>query len=466
MSLFAKKSSSAQRREAALIRQRADSALRAAKQADRSSRKQIEQGLAHAAAHPTLPQLKAGLCAWTSTLTRGREDREQHERGIRQVLLHVADVAPKLLETCAYVQALGRLGRLRKQWVRQPEPWRPRTHNAGRQFSSLARHLLAQYPVPSVFDAAFFVGVTCGGVDREAAWFIHIGRGNNLRTAAGLPFPLTKMMAHHALAAPDDVVGGIFPALRWGQVRGCGGTERLAGAIVASRLGQPVEDERFWLTVIQFFVANPMFDPHQVGPIVDFLHNQRFVEAPGRIVDGVYVAGAIPQPNLTMRRRTIESLLRQLAQWHRELARDGVGGAAGAAGRDAPATWPSSGIAGYERVEGTPGNQRIFRVVELLDVAALREEGRVMRHCVASYAASCARGRCAIFSLREDDGSTGGGGRAWRDQRRLTIEVIVQNRRIVQARGRYNKPPEGVDDRVLRAWATTAGLTIAPTNRL
>jgi hypothetical protein len=48
----------------------------------------------------------------------------------------------------------------------------------------------------------------------------------------------------------------------------------------------------------------------------------------------------------------------------------------------------------------------------------------------------------------------------------LTIEVIVPNRRIVQARGRFNAQPDGVDERILRAWATTAGLSIAPMDRM
>jgi hypothetical protein len=31
----------------------------------------------------------------------------------------------------------------------------------------------------------------------------------------------------------------------------------------------------------------------------------------------------------------------------------------------------------------------------------------------------------------------------------------------VQARGRHNQRPEGLDERILRAWATHAGLTVA-----
>jgi hypothetical protein len=45
------------------------------------------------------------------------------------------------------------------------------------------------------------------------------------------------------------------------------------------------------MRVVQFFVANPMLDPHQVGPIVDWIHNQRFVGEPRRIVNGIAHGG-------------------------------------------------------------------------------------------------------------------------------------------------------------------------------
>jgi hypothetical protein len=43
----------------------------------------------------------------------------------------------------------------------------------------------------------------------------------------------------------------------------------------------------------------------------------------------------------------------------------------------------------------------------------------------------------------------------------LTIEVDVHSKRIIQARGRYNAPPQPIDERYLRNWATVAGLAIA-----
>ncbi len=356
----------------------------------------------------------------------------------RTMLLSVARLRSSMLDERRHIGAMSRLARYSSRWLDAPTEFSARSHNADRQFGELARFLLARWPVPKFFDDAW----TERSTDAQREWFIHIGMGENLRTAPGLPFPLTKKMAHHALLAPDNV--SIMSALRWGQVRALGGSERLARAIIATSLRDAQADEPFWLSVVQFFVANPMLDPHQVGPIVDWIHNQRFVGQPQHIVNGIARGGDIPQPNLSMKGRTVESVLVRVERWHRELNRARIKGAT---------LWPTCGIPGYERIEGTEGAQKIVRIDEIVSSAQMQDEGRAMRHCVASYAYTCARGGAAIYSLKLDSG--------WGPERRLTIEVDVRQKRIVQARARFNAPPQQLDGRYLRAWATVAGLTIA-----
>jgi hypothetical protein len=356
----------------------------------------------------------------------------------QSLLLAMAELRSSLLDERKHVGAMSRLARFSSRWLRTPAGFSPRSYNDDRQFSELARFLLAQWPVPKFFDEAW----SERAADIHRRWFIHVGAGGNLRTAPGLPFPLTKLMAHHALLAPDHVA--VVQALRWGQVRALGGNERLASAIIGTSLRDVQDDEPFWLTVVQFFVANPMLDPHQVGPIVDWVRNQRFVGEPQRIVDGVARGGGIPQPNLRMKGRTVESVLRQVDRWHRELNRSGIKGAL---------TWPTCGIPGYERIEGTEGSQRIVRIDEIVTSAELQQEGRALRHCVASYSRTCARGAVAIFSLKLDSGAG--------FDRRLTIEVNLRSKRVIQARGRFNALPQPIEERCLRNWAIVAGLTIA-----
>ena len=77
------------------------------------------------------------------------------------------------------------LGAWHSKWVRGPKRWRCNSHNPARQFSSLARHLLADYHVPNFLDSAWFRprGGSIREKRQEQEWFIHIGQGGNIRTA-------------------------------------------------------------------------------------------------------------------------------------------------------------------------------------------------------------------------------------------------------------------------------------------
>jgi hypothetical protein len=89
----------------------------------------------------------------------------------------------------------------------------------------------------------------------------------------------------------------------------------------------------------------------------------------------------------------------------------------------------------------------------LLSTKALTAEGRKMKHCVASYARSCASGACSIWTLEVETFE----GRA----KVLTIEVRNGARLIGQARGKCNRLPGAKHRGMLRRWADNAGLTLA-----
>jgi hypothetical protein len=391
--------------------------------------RQIEQGF-----QSTPEQNKTRLTGWVGDHAK-QLDRASRD-AFRMLLLAMEERGSPILDHRRLIGAMSRLARFSARWLRTPAGFFTSSRNANEQFSELARYLLARWPVPKFFDEAW----SERGTDTQREWFIHLGAGGNLRTAADLPFPLTKLMAHHALLAPDGT--SIVSALRWGQVRALGGSDRLARAIMNSSLRDGQENEPFWLTVVQFFVANPMLNPYQVVPIVDWIQNQRFIAEPRRIVNGIMCGGGIPQPGLNMKGRTVESVLRQVERWHLELNRSTVDGS----------KWPPCGVPGYERVEGNEGSQTIVRIDELLTAVDLQSEGRAMRHCVASYTRGCASGIWAVYSLKVDDG--------FGFERRLTVQVAVASKRIVQARGRFNALPSPFCQQHLRSWAAAAGLTI------
>lgn len=347
-----------------------------------------------------------------------------------------------------YIEGLIRLHQRKGQWLRDPRDWRPARHNTARQFSSLLRYLLARYEVPVFLDEAWLRNDR--GAHRFRDWFIHIGRGHNIRTAK-TPYPMTKMIAHHFVNAPHNV--SIEGALMLADIKSLGGGPRLAASLMATRLGQSIEkdaDRRaFWLSVYRFFIANPMLDLRHAGPIVDFLSYQKFETQEVMVGPGQVEIRPPPQPNLSMSRRAPESLLRQVENWHGELRVQRASD---------KRFWKASRISSFNARTGPadrPEDQVHWTVSELLSGQDLIDEGRRMKHCVATYAESCIRGSISIWSLKQRRGV--------QDRSDLLLTIAIDAKRnMVEARGFRNRWPTAQEKGVLEAWMRKAELKPGP----
>ncbi|HZT42439.1 MAG TPA: PcfJ domain-containing protein [Chthonomonadaceae bacterium] len=349
-----------------------------------------------------------------------------------------------------FPDGLFRLALRHREWIRAPEDWKPELHNARRQFSALTRHLLARYDVPLFLDAAWFEG------DNETArqhqqWFMHIGQGQNIRTAE-LPVALTKKAAHHFLQAPRDIT--IVGALRWGQIHGMGGDEYLARAICGSRLAEILPDEPFWATVLQFFASQPRLASAQIGPMMDYIYHQKFVFEEILGPRGVVTYLGPPQPEFSMKGRTEAALQRLVEAWHVQLAREP---------KRPRLEWAPAGIGAFRLLQRGPEDRvSCWIIEELLSSKELQEEGKAMHNCVAAYSALCAQGRRSIWSLKLATSHDGVRHHV------LTIEVDTARRSIVQVRGPCNQHPEGKQAgerlqtamEMLRRWAEQQNLSI------
>ncbi|HZZ78008.1 MAG TPA: PcfJ domain-containing protein [Gemmataceae bacterium] len=326
-------------------------------------------------------------------------------------------------------------------WIRNIELWHPARQNVWPLFSSLAQHLLARCPVPR-FMTSVWLDSSPRTQLRQQEWYKHLGRGENIRTAR-LPISLTRAMVHWFSQAPHHLTA--VQAIRWAQVRGLGGSKRLAAAVVGTRLGKVLENEDFWESVLIFFVNHPL-DSDQIGPVVDFLQHQRFEWREGITATGAFGKIPPPQPQYMMKGRSAASLLRQVHDWHERLRKE----------ESQPSiVWRHSPICDFRLIEGCRalGNMRVWTIRELLSTRALHLEGQAMRHCVASYGEDCIQRRTSIWSMQIEN---------HRDQyRALTIEVDLSSKTICQMRGKCNRMPTDREQSIVQQWADTEGLRIS-----
>ena len=354
-------------------------------------------------------------------------------------LLLYLDANSDLLKEAPYIQGISALANHHESWIRPLKAWKVRKHNRDRQFSELARHLLAAYEVPLFMDSVWF-----NGNETHQHWFKHIGTGQNIRTVRDIPIPLTKKMAHHFLKAPKHYT--VEEALRWGQVYALGGDRYLVDALRQTRLTRTFSNDDFWLNVIRFFIANPMLDVSHVQPIIDYIWHQRYENRRVFVERGVAREMGPAQPNFSMRGRTPETLLRHVEEWHGELGRES---------KNRELDWHSSQIGEFHLLEGSEAsrNMKFWSIRELLSSDELIDEGQALGHCVSTYARSCHTGRSSIWSMEVEDEN----GR----RKILTIEVAPREKVIRQVRGRRNRLPTPREKELLRRWAAQEGLQLA-----
>jgi hypothetical protein len=363
---------------------------------------------------------------------------------LMRVILHIDDLTDFLDEKLTFhfgkvdiLDGLLNIAKFYRHWQRPIEDWKPRTHNTRRQFSSFVRHLMAKYDVPTFMDSVWFKKNKT-----HQRWFLHIGLGGNIRKAKKLPVELTKKMAHNFLQAPNDY--SVEGALRWGQVHGLGGNALLANTLLTTRLCEDIVNDDFWIGVIHFFINNPMLDMVHVGPIIDYVHNQKYAPQEVFVEEGVIQRRGPAQPDFSMKGRSVNVLLTQVGAWHRDLAK----------AAKAPRRWVKCGIKPFEFVEGKDRNQKRWTITELLNSHALQQEGKAMKHCVGSYSSSCANGSKSIWSMKCEKDVTG-------PKRVLTIAVGSRTKSITEARGHCNEKPGINELKILRRWAVKEELVLS-----
>jgi hypothetical protein len=349
----------------------------------------------------------------------------------------------------SYTAAIRTIARMCSLFIRNLDDWNPNTKNRHKQFASLVRHLFAKYDVPQFMDEAWFLNQawptsTLNGKPvpgKQLQWWLDIAGGKNIRKSGQLPWPLTKRMAHNFLQAPNDFT--INGAFRWAQIHALGGDERIVRAVMRTFLGQNLfqgDQHTFYTSVIRFFINNPMLDTEHYGPVLDYLRNQKFVTQRG--------AAGPPQPNLSMKDRQADALLKQVEAWHARLGQESKR-------RRYATKWEHhAGIGDWTYTEKKKDRSINYSIEQLLSASALKGEGRRLEHCVGSYTWSCSNGRVSIWSVRRND--PGG-----LYEPLGTVEIVNEHHRIVQFAAKRNRAPGPKAKFLVEKWAQEFGIEVS-----
>ncbi|MFT3682315.1 MAG: PcfJ domain-containing protein [Ferruginibacter sp.] len=336
---------------------------------------------------------------------------------LKETFIHLSRYST-LMSGEDYIGAVFSMVRFRSYWIKDLAEWKPSSRRGAEQVRLLSEWLFCKYNTPEFLHKAFF-GT---GNDLFINWFMHIGTGGRVKDLYNLPVPFTQKMGHYFLQSPSKF--SIPEAIRWSQVKGMGGDNKLAERFVYSWIGiKPYSDEEFWAGFIQLVINGGMFNYEKLTEIIDYVREEKRA-------NGHY----------SLKGRNLQSLIRQSDEWHQRFSH----------GNDA-VTWKPCGIDGYREEK----KKDLIVIEELTEAALLKSEGKTMKHCVASYAFYCAKGRTAIFSLRKTSGG-------FMLDTLATIEVNLQLYRVVQAKAKMNRPISDEARKYLEAWAKQQTLTISP----
>lgn len=354
-------------------------------------------------------------------LAGSRHRRDRRYSGAQGV---VAAKAPRLFDV-DHGRAVTRL--LALPALRAVDDWSPRGKGRDSLFRSLAAHCLAKYPTPAIVWNAFHED----NADALVALAAHVAGGGSLYELVKSGFfaiPLTRKMCHDVLATPAE--HKLLQAIRRTQARTAGCDPRFFDAWMATPYAQRIGtrcDETFWSGVLSWFANVGMLDPAEVGPLYDYIDHRRREDA-----------------TFTLKGRSCLALMRLMKEWHGNLTKEKA-----ITGK----IFTPSGFGAFDGVltrneaRGVIIKER-WRIDEVLTARSLADEGRRMGHCVYSYVSRIEHGNTSIWSVQMEDG-LGDTGR-WH---MVTLEVRNDLRRVVQARGRFNRMMTSREHQVVTRWA-------------
>lgn len=316
--------------------------------------------------------------------------------------------------------------------------WIPSIGDSDTGVLSFARHLFGRHPVPGWLERVWNMSVSdqdyIGRCLKWAFWFVCVGGGGSLKKLTrAMGCPMSGKTVRYLHEAPETAEPEA--ACMWAEVMAVCGKKRVADWMlrhqsyhfdVTSPAADKAEAEfrKFWRQTVEWFAR---FEQDLTDDQSDELFQwawHRYQASAFDCIPTFSWSGRTPRRCLAEAPVYLEQALRSL-------------------GRAQELRWSSAGVWGViaEGAAEDPTTD-LWVFLELTTSSELRDEGAAMRHCVAGFDYKCVAGECLIVSL------TRNGARA------LTIELDGETLALKQLKGRFNRPPDGDELRVVKQWET------------
>lgn len=331
-------------------------------------------------------------------------------------------------------QAVQNMVRLYQYRVRDYEDFYDGSVELALDVTELIRFMFAKYPVPPFMETLWYQEVDLNLIKD---WVIYLGQGGSPRRLSNVPVTVTKRMVPELFEIPKGT--DVNAAFRRAQLKSFGFSNEMVHQLMGTFLAREFHRQNFWGLILEWMAKKyDAKNPVNLPAILDYINYQKFGRTNRQFVEA-------PNPNFSVRGRTLQSLMRLTLEWHEQLrATDGV----------VDLKWSPMEFGPYKRTaesySSLPPGQYVIR--ELTTTRQLIDEGNGLNHCVASYAGACAEGRSAIWSLREFLEGL--------EHRLVTIEVDKEELMVVQIRAKDNDDPEDWQLKLIREWAWQNGMRV------
>lgn len=312
---------------------------------------------------------------------------------------------------------------------------RTRSLNTSTRGKELIRYAFNKYKPPAFLYDAWEMDTKSkyrylfGLPEDFKLWYIALAQGKSLYKECSMGL-LTKKETHffstciYPLTIPQSVWYAVIRGLDDGI------TAAQARKIAMTKISDHKIDD-FWKGVARWFLENDT-SVRQMNDLLDYI-NARHQE----------------HPQWYVKDRTMDSLVKAMISWHRELHRMNTMSSQ-------YVRWDGIDISDIEYIADVKSNNTInkiwYQFHQITTGKELAEEGNKQHHCVSSYAHQCSEGQCSIWSMKQRDEFSS-------YQRALTIEVR-RDGTIAQARGYANRSARPDEMRMLKQWAAKYGFRV------